>query len=151
VRTAIAEARGLLAAPVAANAIDLLTGDFSRRAARLGKVRVPRLAWALAGTIVVLQFAFTAADAWRLEQERRSLEAEREAIFRAAFPEAKTVVDPALQMRRNLADLQRTRGQAAASDFLVLATAASKADPQPARKLAYANGRLEIDRGSAAK
>jgi general secretion pathway protein L len=151
VRTSLAEAGGLLAAPVAANAIDLLAGDFGRRTARLGMVRVPRLAWALAGAIVALQFAFTAADAWRLERERRSLESEREALFRTAFPEARTVVDPALQMRRNLADLQRTRGQAAASDFLALATAAAKADPQTARRLAYANGRLEIDRGGAGK
>jgi hypothetical protein len=42
-----------------------------------------------------------AADAWRLSSERASLEARREAIFRAAFPEAKVVVDPELQMRRS--------------------------------------------------
>jgi general secretion pathway protein L len=82
-----------------------------------------------------------------MERERRDLEAEREMIFRAAFPEAKTVVDPALQMRRNLADLQRSRGRAAATDFLSLASAAAKDERATPKRLTYSGGRLEIDRG----
>lgn len=140
-----------LAAPIAANAIDLLAGEFSRRSTGAESLRVPRLAWALAAVLVALQAGLTAADWWRLERERRAIEAEREAIFRAAFPEAKTVVDPALQMRRNLADLQRAHGRAAASDFLALVSMAAKNDPSPAKRLAYAGGRLEIDRGRAPK
>jgi general secretion pathway protein L len=142
----VAQGRPPLAAPVAAGAIDLLAGEFARRGAGMGSLRLPRLAWALAAALVALQFGATIADGWRLERERHALEAEREAIFRAAFPEAKTVVDPALQMRRNLADLQRSRGRASASDFLSLATSAAKADPAPAKRLVYAGGRLEIDR-----
>jgi general secretion pathway protein L len=141
----------MLAAPVAAGAIDLLTGDFARRSGGLGALRLPRLAWALAATIAVAQLGVTALDWWRLEREHRSLEAEREAIFRASFPEEKTVVDPALQMQRNLAELQRTRGRASASDFLALATAAARSDAAPARRLTYAGGRLEIDRREAGK
>ncbi len=140
-----------LGAPVAAGAIELLTGDFARRGAGMGSSRVPRVAWVLAAAIAAVQLGFTVLDGWRLERERRALEAGREAIFRAAFPEAKTVVDPALQMRRNLADLQRSRGRAAANDFLSLATAAARSDATPARRLTYASGRLEIDRGSAAR
>lgn len=150
-RVTAARSRSLLADPVAANHIDLLTGDLARRSAGLASLRVPPLAWGLAAAIVVVQFGFTALDWWRLERERSSLEAERESIFRAAFPEAKTIVDPALQMRRNLADLQRTRGRASASDFLALASAAAKSDAAPAMRLTYAAGRLEIDRGGAAK
>jgi general secretion pathway protein L len=140
-----------LGSATAPHAIDLLAGDFSRRATGWTSLRIPRLAWGLVAAIAVLQFGLTVADWWRLERERRTLEAEREAIFRAAFPEAKTVVDPALQMRRNLADLQHARGRAASSDFLALATAAARNDPSPAKRLTYAGGRLEIDRGSAAK
>jgi general secretion pathway protein L len=114
-------------------------------------LRIPRLAWGLAAAIVAVQFGATALDWARLERERSSLEAERESLFRAAFPEAKTIVDPALQMRRNLADLQRTRGRASASDFLALASAAAKSDAAPARRLTYSAGRLEIDRGGATK
>jgi len=145
----VAGATPALSSPVAAGAIDLLAGDFARPGAGLARLRVPRLAWGLAAAIVALQFAATVADGLRLERERRNLEAEREAIFRAAFPEAKTVVDPALQMRRNLADLQRSRGRAAATDFLSLASAAAKGASAPPKRLTYAGGRLEIDRGSA--
>jgi general secretion pathway protein L len=140
-----------LAAAAASTAIDLQVGDFARRAPLFASPRVPPLAWGLAAAIVVVQLGFTAFDWWRLERERRSLEAERESIFRSAFPEAKTVVDPALQMRRNLAELQRAHGRASASDFLALATAAAKSDPSPARRITYAGGRFEVDRGGAAK
>jgi general secretion pathway protein L len=149
VKVSVAQGLPPLAAPAAAGTIDLLAGDFARRGAGAGSLRLPRLAWALAAALVLLQFGATLADGWRLEAERRALEAEREAIFRAAFPEAKTVVDPALQMRRNLADLQRSRGRAAASDFLALASSVAKADPAPAKRLVYAGGRLEVDRAGA--
>ncbi|MBL0141521.1 MAG: hypothetical protein IPP91_05505 [Betaproteobacteria bacterium] len=145
------DSRPPLAAPLAANAIDLLVGDFARGASGAGALRLPRLAWGLAAAIVAVQFGFTAWDAWRIERERRMLVAEQESIFRAAFPDAKTIVDPALQMRRNLADLQRARGRAAASDFLALATAAARTDPAPAKRLTYAGGRMEIDRSAAPK
>ncbi len=148
-RTHVATGEPSLAAPVAAGAIDLLAGDFATRRPGLPGLRLPRLAWALAAAIVLLQLGFTGADYWRLERERRALEAERESIFRAAFPEARTVVDPALQMRRNLAGLQRARGQASESDFLALATAAAAAGPVPARRLTYAGGKLAVDRGGA--
>ena len=62
----------------------------------------------------------------------------------SAFPEAKTVVDPELQMNRNLAELKRTRGLAAGDDFLAQLTRAARAGP--ARSVAYANGRLETKR-----
>ncbi len=151
VAVAVSQARPSLAASLSAHAIDLLAGDFARPAAALGSLRLPKLAWGLAAAILVLQIGFTTADWWRLERERGTLEAEREAIFRAAFPEAKTVVDPALQMRRNVADLERSRGRATASGFLALATAAAKHDAAPARRMRFAAGRLEIDRGEAPK
>jgi general secretion pathway protein L len=150
-RVSVGEATAILAAPVAANAIDLLTGDFRAGTTALDRLRLPRLAWGLAAAIAIVQFAATALDTWRLDREFGALEGEREAIFRTAFPDAKTIVDPALQMRRNLADLQRARGQASASDFLALATAMARTDPVPARRVTYANGRLEIERGAATK
>jgi general secretion pathway protein L len=138
---------GRFARAAAPGAIDLLAGDFSASASPLGGFRVPRLAIGLAAALALAQFGFTAADAWRLDAERRRLEAEREAIFREAFPEAKTVVDPALQMRRNLDALARGRGEAGASDFLAQVAAASAQSPAPARRLAYDKGKLEVTRG----
>lgn len=143
----VAQAPPLLGQPLAGTAIDLLAGDFARRSPALARLRVPRLAWGLAVAIAALQLGLVGADWWRLERERRALEAEREALFRSAFPEARAVVDPALQMQRNLEALQRARGRASASDFLALATAAARSDPAPARRLTYAAGRLEVDRG----
>lgn len=127
--------------------IDLLQGDFAR--SRSGPSRLPRAAVVLAACIAALQLAFVALDAGRLEHERATLEARREAIFRAAFPEAKVVVDPDLQMRRNLAELKRTRGLTARDDFLGRLSLAAQESPRPARSIEYADGRLTIRRGEA--
>jgi general secretion pathway protein L len=147
--TAPAHAR---AAPIADDSIDLLSGDFAPASRRFSGLGIPRLAVVLACTIVFLQVGLSAYDWWRMEGTRRALEGERVAIFQSAFPEARTIVDPALQMSRNLADLQRSRGQLAGDDFLALATAAARGTaPGPARKLTYANGKFEVERGEAKK
>jgi general secretion pathway protein L len=129
--------------PVPAGAIELLQGDFGPHRG-LSLIRIPRAALALAATILVLQAAFVALDSWRLDRERVDLEARREAIFRSAFPEARTVVDPDLQMRRNLADLRRSRGLTAGDDFLAQLTRAAREARGPLRSVEYANRRLEV-------
>ena len=128
-----------------AHAIDLLQGEFAPRRARA--LRLPRAALGLAALIAILQLGFVAIDAARLRHERATLEAKREAVFRAAFPEAKVVVDPELQMQRNLADLKRTRGMAAEDDFLASLSRAARESPAPAKSIEYANGKLVIRRG----
>jgi len=117
-----------------------MQGEFSPAAQR-GVRRLPRAALWLATAVVLLQLGFTALDAWRLSSERAALEARRETIFRAAFPEAKVVVDPELQMARNLADLKRERGLAAGDEFLVQMTAAARGGT-PVKSVEYANGKL---------
>jgi general secretion pathway protein L len=130
----------------APSAINLLTDEFSTRVGRLARLRIPRAAVALAAAIAVVQVALVAVDAWRLDRERTALEARREAIFREAFPEAKVVVDPDLQMARNLAEMKRTRGMAADDEFLSgLTRAARDAGGRP-KSVNYANGRLEVSR-----
>ena len=119
--------------------LNLLQGDLAPRGAFTW--RLSRQAVVLAAAIVVLQLAFTAADAWRLQREHRALEARREALFREAFPEAKVVVDPELQMARNLGDLRRTRGQAGGDEFLLQLTRASERGA-PVRGIEFANGKL---------
>lgn len=142
----VKEAKGRLALPVSPRAIDLLTGEFARRSRALPALRLPRLALGLAAAIALLQFGSGAFDALRLERERRALEAERETLFRSAFPEATTVVDPALQMARNLAALKRARGEPSADDFLAQVTLAAQSDPAPARMLTWQGGKLTVDR-----
>jgi general secretion pathway protein L len=131
----------LAAGHPAVGSIDLLQGEFSPSAARRS-VRIPRAAVWLAATIVTLQLAMTAWDAWRLERERAALEAQREAVFRASFPEARVVVDPELQMSRNLAELRRSRGLAAGDEFLVQMTRAARAAGGPVKSVEYADGKL---------
>jgi general secretion pathway protein L len=125
----------------ALDSINLLQGEFSPSSARRA-APLPRAALWLAGLIAALQLAFTAADEWRLRHERADLEARREAIFRAAFPEARVVVDPDLQMARNLAQLRRARGLAAGDDFLARMTQAARATPGTLRSAVYADGKL---------
>ncbi|HEX3062787.1 MAG TPA: type II secretion system protein GspL [Usitatibacter sp.] len=126
--------------------IELLSGEFVPR--RRTAVRLPRAALVLAAAIALLQLAFVALDAARLGHERRRLEGEREALFREAFPEAKVVVDPDLQMRRNLADLRRTRGLAVEDDFLGRLSRAAREPGGPARSIEYASGKLTLQRGA---
>jgi general secretion pathway protein L len=123
------------------DAINLLQGEFAPRSARAG-TRLPRAALWLAGIIVLLQLGLTGFDAWRLAREHAELEARAETIFRAAFPEARVVVDPQLQMARNLAELKRSRGLAGGDEFLVRMTEAARAAPGTVRSVDYANGKV---------
>jgi general secretion pathway protein L len=126
--------------------IDLLQGEFALR--RRALIRLPRAALVIAALIALLQLAFVAVDAARLEHERRRLEGEREALFRDAFPEAKVVVDPDLQMRRNLDALRRTHGLTVEDDFLGKLSQAALGPGGPARSIAYTAGKLTLERGT---
>lgn len=123
----------------AAQSIDLMKGELAQDEARPS--RIPRAAVVLLAVILGLQLAFTALQGRRLERERDELERRREAVFRGAFPEAKAVVDPDVQMARNLAELRRARGMAAGDDFLAQMTRAAR-DARPVKAVEYANGRL---------
>jgi general secretion pathway protein L len=125
-------------APLGRPALDLLQGMGRGRTPR---VQVPRAVLILAALILALQAGFTVLDDLRLRRERASLEAQREAIFRRAFPEAKVVVDPELQMSRNLAELRRARGQAGGDAFLAELTRIARANARP-KSVEYANGKL---------
>lgn len=136
-------------AAVAPGAIDLFTGDFATRRKGLSRLRLPRAALVLAAVLALLQFGFTLADTWRLQRERTRLVAEREGMFRAAFPEARVVVDPDLQMQRNLAQLRAARGMASGDDFLVKLTAAARESSSAAVGVDYAQGKLTVRRAGA--
>lgn len=119
--------------------IELLQGEFAPASRRA--FRVPRAAVVLAATIAALQLLFTGIDAFRLQREARALEARRESIFRQAFPEARVVVDPDLQMARNLAELQRARGIAAGDEFLGALTTVARESGGPVKGIDYAQGK----------
>lgn len=123
----------------AVNSIDLLQGDLAPRRARA--LRVPAGVAYLAAAIVVAQAAFIGIDSLRLASERDRLVSQREAIFRGAFPEAKAVVDPELQMARNLEELKRARGLAVGDDFLAQLTRLAR-ESKAVRSVEYDGGRM---------
>ena len=84
-----------------------------------------------------------------LASEQRALRQHMETSFRAAFPDAVAVADPALQMRRKLAEARHLAGQADSSDFLPMiepvALALKQVPVGAVRVLSYEGGRLTLE------
>jgi general secretion pathway protein L len=97
---------------------DLLRGAHADRRADAEWTARFRPVAILLGAIVAVHVLLTVGDWVRLGSEARALRNQTEREFRTAFPEATTVVDPALQMRRNVAALRRSAGEADAADFV---------------------------------
>jgi general secretion pathway protein L len=104
-------------------------------------------AW-VAGAALALHAGALAIDWARLAREESALERGMEARFRAVFPEAVAVVDPALQMRRKLAEARHAANQSDSADFLPLAAPVADAmkalPPGTLREAAYEKGRLRL-------
>ena len=130
------------------NAGNLLSGDFAPRSASHGWMMLLKPALAFATAIAVVQLAFTVLDAWRLDQRRRALEGEMGQVFKASFPKAQAIVDPPLQMQRNLDAMKREAGIAAASDArAVLASLATIVKALPGltpQSIAIADGTVSV-------
>ena len=129
--------------------IELLEGEFARAGRFTGMLplaKALRPAAIVAALIVIAQLALTAGEWWMLRSEKQRLQARMEQNFRAAFPGAQQVIDPVLQMQRQLAQLRRQAGAADDGDFLVLAAKAAPALRGARVKLVgYERSRLEID------
>lgn len=140
-------ALGLLARSLSRPAaIDLLQGEFSRRE-QLGKLWRPwRPAAILAGVLLLLQGAMGLHAYYTLSGESEALAAQIEQVYRKAFPEAKVVVDPRVQMERHLAEL---RGGASGGGFVpLMARSGPVIDAVAGLELSalrYKEGVLEID------
>lgn len=102
-----------MVSPAAGN---LLSGDFAPRATGGGWTAPLRPALVLLALIAGLQAAFVVIDAWRLDQRRRAIEGEMTQVFKTAFPKAQAIVDPPLQMQRNLDTMKRERGLSSGDD-----------------------------------
>ncbi len=122
-----------------------------RRGWRLLPGVLPRLrpaAW-LVGIALSVHGLALVADWARLAGEQRSLRQRMELRFRAAFPDAVAVADPALQMRRKLTEARHTAGLADAADFLPMiekVAAALKEVPAGGLRIAsYESGRMTLE------
>lgn len=127
---------------------DLLAGGSTADA--LPGDLLPRLkpAALVLAAVLGVHALLTVGDWMRLRYQSGALQARMEADFRAVFPEAQAVVDPRLQMTRNLADLRRAAGEPDAADAIPLLARVSpalRAANARAQSLKYERGQLELE------
>ena len=108
-----------------------------------------RLAAWIGGIALVVHGIALTVDWTLLASEQRSLRREMDARFRATFPDAVSVVDPLLQMRRKLAEVRHIAGQPDVGDFLpMIEKVVSEMKDLPmgmVRVLAYEGGRMTLE------
>jgi general secretion pathway protein L len=103
----------------------------------------------VAAIALVLHALALSVDWGRLAVEQSTVRDGMAAQFRATFPDAVAVVDPALQMRRKIAEARHAAGRTDGGDFLPLfeqvASAAKDLDAGAPRAVAYENARLTLE------
>lgn len=111
-------------------------------------VRLRPAAWILGAALAFHAIALV-IDWTMLANEQRALRQQMESRFRAAFPDAIAVVDPALQMRRKLAEARHAAGQTDSGDFLPMieqmAAAAKELPGGAVRIVSYESGRMTLE------
>ena len=110
--------------------------------------RLRPAAWIVGGVLAI--HAIALVTVWTLlAGEQRALRQQMESRFRAAFPDAVAVVDPALQMRRKLAEARHAAGLSDSGDFLpMIEKVAAGLKELPAgsvRIVSYESGRLTLE------
>jgi general secretion pathway protein L len=102
----------------------------------------------IAAIVLGVHTLLTVGDWVRLRYEAAALRTEAESQFRKAFPDAKAVVDPALQMGRGVAGLRRAAGEPDATDAIPLlariAPALRDANLR-AQAIKYERGQIELE------
>ena len=110
--------------------------------------RLRPAAWVL-GAALTLHAVALVTDWTLLAVEQRALRQQMEAQFRVSFPEAIAVVDPALQMRRKLAEARHSAGQTDSGDFLPLvvqvAAAAQDIPSGALRAMSYDGAQMTME------
>jgi general secretion pathway protein L len=136
-------------AAIPEEALNLLWGEFTPRA----KIQewLPKLLPAayLLLAVLAVEIAGSNIEWAMLEVEKSSMNKEMQRTFRATFGDTVEVVNPALQMQRNLAELKHVAGLPDAGDFLPLLNLASRSlAALPAGSVVgmhYEAGRLDVD------
>jgi general secretion pathway protein L len=110
--------------------------------------RLRPAAWILSA-VVALHTVALVVDWAVLAREQRALRHQMESRFRALYPDAVAVADPAIQMRRKLAEARHAAGVADNGDFLPMierVAGAMKVVPECAlRVLSYESGRMTLE------
>jgi general secretion pathway protein L len=125
---------------------NLLVGEFAPQGERGAALAAFRPALALGISTLVLYSLFSFGEWIWLDRQASRLRIQTGEIFRAAFPQVQTIVDPSLQMQRLYDQFKRERGQLGESDFLPLLASVSEASANRGayRSLSFEEGRLEL-------
>ena len=103
-----------------ATALNLLQGDFAPAGQTRQLVQALQPAAILISIWLVGNLAFGFWEWRHLGNEHQAARKEMMELFQRTFPDAKVVVDPALQMQRMLSDMRQRSGQGGADDFLAM-------------------------------
>lgn len=131
---------------VSAGARNLLTGEFAPKGERTAILTAFRPALALGALGLALYVVFSVGEWIWLGYRADALRAQTLEVFRAAFPQVQTIVDPSLQMQRLYDEVRRERGQLGEGDFLPMLAVVSDAVASQGRyrDISYEDGRLEF-------
>lgn len=99
------------------NAINLLQGDYSRKEQLEKLLRPWRPALILAGAWLLLQVGMLTVEYNHLSALSADQKTQIESVYREAFPQARNIVNPRVQMERGL---EKLRGGGANEGFLAL-------------------------------
>jgi general secretion pathway protein L len=130
--------------------VDLLAGRTGAGRRMLQSFELRDWSWpiGLAAACVVAALVGLNLHWATMVRERQEIRASLERTFRSAFPEAQVVVDPVLQMNRQVAMLRARGGQSGPEDFVPLLARFSQAlGPRVNDALAsleYRDGRLKV-------
>lgn len=130
--------------------IDLLDGRASGLKAALAQFdwRIWRLPIAVAAACLVAALIGLNLQWGMLAAEKSSLRQAMETTYRSAFPGSTVIVDPSLQMRRQVSDLRARDGRQGPDDFVPMFAAFAQAiGDQGAEGLGaveYRDGRLKV-------
>ena len=128
--------------------LDLAQFEFAQGRIDRWNLRAWRLPLALACGVLLVQIVGMNAHWLMLRKERDRLEAAQTQALRTAFPQIPVVIDPPLQMRRQVEQLRLASGRSTPDDFLPLAdrfaNAARSLAPDALQSLEYRGRTLYV-------
>jgi general secretion pathway protein L len=127
--------------------INLLQGQYSRRGRVSQYWRPWRVAASMVAVWLIMQVVVSVMDYQRLNSDQQTLQTEIIAAYKQAFPEARNIPNPRVQMERALKSL-RGGGSAGAGGFSELLTQVGKqfkdASNIKLQRVSYKDGLLDV-------
>jgi general secretion pathway protein L len=97
---------------------NLLPDEFATHRSKTGNFGAFKTALSMLVMAAVVHITASTTQWITMKHESQQLRSGMESSFKKAFPQVKTIVDPEMQMKRNMADLLVAHGQADSADLL---------------------------------